>query len=418
MIVDPKSDRGSVAAGAGVRQVDTDRPSGHNPGMGARDINVLHVIGDDTPDSRLEALRALHTRPELGCQRIVRFGAARTDRTGFEGAERFEAPFGIGWLDRRPLSRWLAPTGRSVVHVWSPTALSWVLPWAKSDRRLGTTGRGGDYRLLVDLEFPLDVRRLARGISPLRQETGLRFVCPSDTLRRRLAEVGISPDDCALIRDSVDFSVVNAVRQSAVRGELRLREDDLLILILPPLRRETGALTAAWGAIILEQVRSGVRLIMPEGGREAGRISWLIESGGQGGMLGTPRRRYTVCELLAAADLAVYVPPADAPLGSVALAMAAGTPILASAVPATTELLAHGQNAWLCRADNPQDVARRLLQAVENPPQSQRQARLARSQAYQAFSRRRMIDQYLRAYENLFSNRRFAEGLEELVVLR
>jgi len=386
--------------------------------MSDSDLNVLHVVGTDTPPARLETLKALYARPDLGRQRIVRFPGHRLDYPGLGAIERRPLPFGLRWLASRRLRSAIPPTESPVLHIWSPMALAWLPPAAMSGKRAdGAKGRVRD-RLLVDLEVPLDSRRLASGLSRLRSEATLRFVCPTNTVRRRLAAIGLPTEECVLIRDSVDFAAIEAARGHDVRSRLGLSPEHTVVLVLPPVLHETGALVAAWATMLLGQVRPDVRLIVPDAGREVDRVARLVESCGHQWILRLVGRRFALCELLAATDLAICLPPGHAPLTGVAWAMATGRPIVASAVPATTELLVHGQNAWLCQADNPKDAARSLLQALENPQQSQRQAELARSQAFQLFGRLRMIEQYRRAYGNLLADRCIADGIEDAALIR
>ena len=386
--------------------------------MSSDDSNVLHVIGSDTPSARLEVLKVLRAQPGLGRQRVVQLGGGSVECTGLGAVERVPAPLGVGWLARRSLQDAVSPAGLTVVHIWSAKALEWVMPAAKRDQRLEPTERAPDYRLLMDVEFPVDFDRLASAFSWLWSEGRMGFVAPTVAVRKNLASVGVSPDDCVLIRDSVDFAAINAVSRSDVRSHLGLSAEDTAVLVLPPVLRETGASVAAWAALLLVQVRPNVRLVVPGVGREVDRVVRLIESCRHEWMLRTAGRSLASGELVAAADLVVYLPPGDAPASGLSWALAAGTPIVAAAVPATTELLTHGHNAWLCRADDPKAAARRMLQALEDRQQSENQGRLARSEVFGLFSRRRMIEQYRRTYETLLADRRVAGGVAESALTR
>jgi hypothetical protein len=380
-------------------------------------LNVLHVVGGDTPTARLDTLRALCARSELGYQRVVRIGAGDVDCAGLGKVERILTPLGVGWLARRSLESVLPSSGRMIVHIWSTKALEWVLPAVKSDACVEARG-GADYRLLMDVELPLDFGRLARGFSWLWSEGRMRLVCSTETARSRLLGAGISPNACVLIRDSVDFAAINAARGSDVGLDLGLSNDDAVALVLPPVLRGTGALLAAWASMLVAQVRPDLRLVVPGGGKEASRVVRMVEACRHEWILRQVDRRVALCDLLAASDLAVYLPTEDVSLTGLIWALAAGTPIVASAIPVTTELLAHGHNAWLCRANDPKDAARRMLQALENREQSQQQALLARSRVFGLFGRQRMIEQYRRVYENLLADRCASDGIEGNALIR
>jgi hypothetical protein len=54
-----------------------------------------------------------------------------------------------------------------------------------------------------------------------------------------------------------------------------------------------------------------------------------------------------------------------------------------------------------------------MLQALEQPEQSRRQAETARSQAFEVFGRQSMVEQYQRAYANLAAGRAAGEGIPD-----
>jgi hypothetical protein len=385
--------------------------------MSDRDLNLLHVVGNDTPASRLEVLGILRALPELGGQRVIQFGQGAIERAGLGDVERVAVPFGIDRFARRALEAAIPTTGRTIVHVWSGRALGWVRQTVRGAAR-GQSGLDPDrVRLLMEVELPLDSRWSANLVRQSSGQPGVRFVCPSRAAQRRLWASGVPPDQCALVRDSVDRTAIETAHRATMRRQLHLLPEHVGVLILPPVRRETGALIAAWGAMLLEHARPGVRLIVPGVSREAARVVRLVESCRLHRMLRAVGRRYALPELLAASDLAVYVPAKDASLSGVAYAMAAGRPIVAADVPVIRELLAPGRTAWLCEANNPREVCRRMLQALEHQPQSDRQAEAARAQADVAFGRRRMVEQYRRVYEDLFADRPLGDGLGDVALV-
>jgi glycosyltransferase involved in cell wall biosynthesis len=71
--------------------------------------------------------------------------------------------------------------------------------------------------------------------------------------------------------------------------------------------------------------------------------------------------------------------------------MAAGRTIVASEVPPMAALLEAGRTAWLCRPRDPQDGARYMLKALDEPVVSARLAAAAREKALALFSAPRMV---------------------------
>lgn len=121
-------------------------------------------------------------------------------------------------------------------------------------------------------------------------------------------------------------------------------------------------------------------------------------------------------DLLAASDLAVYLPSGNASLEGVAAAMLAGCPVVASAVAPIAELLTNGESAWLCAPDDPEDAARSMLLAIENAGQSRRQAEVARMCAAEVFSASRSLGQYQQMYQNLAARRPAGAGLAAIAL--
>ncbi|GEM_PF-1344953 len=375
---------------------------------------ITHLIGPDTPALRGEVLRALCDQPQPR-HRIIQWGPAPawattshqspplTEQERIEPDRTIHAPFGATWLGQRARDSLLAEIGTGVLHVWSLTALRWVAAGLGRAR----------CQVIVDIELPAALGRLASAIGSAWRDGRLCFVCPTDAARQQAVATGARSADCVLIRDCVDFARINAARSERVRKTLRLATTDVVLLALPPALPETATFTAAWGALLLAQVIPRARLIVPGRGREVERVRRLVASCRQEHVLRSPGMRFDLYALLAAADVALYLPPGGAPLAGMAAAMGAAVPIVATATPLTTELLRHGHNAWLTLSDQPRDICRRLLDAIENRAQSRRQADTARAQAYKVFSRRRLIEQYARLWSNVTAGEPPASGIDD-----
>ena len=65
----------------------------------------IHIIGADTPPARLDTLRILCARKNLGRQRVVRIGGGRLDETGLGKVTTLSAPLGIGRFGASSLRR-------------------------------------------------------------------------------------------------------------------------------------------------------------------------------------------------------------------------------------------------------------------------------------------------------------------------
>ena len=341
-------------------------------------------------------LRLLLDRPEVaGAQYVCHLSGGRILPLGVH-ATRVHAPAPLRWLQelalRRHLARlrlWDAPRP-AVIHAWSPLAAAWA-------RGLVT----GQRPLLVEVDPGDDLRQVARWSA-----TGtLALVCRSNALRDRLIQLGIPPVRIRCIRPPVASSPGAPARRAATRQMLRLSDDDRAVLVLPPLTRAGGGFVATWAALLAEKVRRDVHLILPADGPDTLRVRRLIEDCRHSWMVRWVPPHLPLGDTLAASDLAVFTPVADAPLFSVAAAVAAGIPVVATAVPTVRELLTDRQTAWLCRPGDPKDAARALLRALEHPDDSHRQAQQAQDHLGPLFTEETISGEYADAYARLTDRR-------------
>lgn len=387
------------------------------------------MVGADTPVWKLGVLEALCARSAQGQdsglearQTVVHVGRGAVPGPLPVPVVSVRAPFDLASLGARTLSRALDNLnddmrGPLVLHVWSATALAWCLPLAAAAERRGSRDQPQRRcRFLVEMDGARDAEPFGRRYRSRPAESRLAFACPTAIVRRRLLENGVATDDCTVIREFVDFAALNEARNQNVRAELGLDASDTVVAALPPVVSGSGSFNVAWATLLLSKMHPGVRLVVPGVGPEADRVQRLVDSV-RHREVARFVPRLSLPALLAAADLTVYLPEGDTPVTGLVWAMAAARPIIATAVPAVAELLAHGHNAWLCKPNSPKDAARRMLQALERPEESRRQAELARSQVFQVFGRQRMIEQYAQAYANVMAGREVGEGIRDSAMI-
>lgn len=180
------------------------------------------------------------------------------------------------------------------------------------------------------------------------------------------------------IHVEVDHSALDPARRPGVRQLLELDPADRALLVLPPVSRASGAFTAAWTGLLADRVFEHVRLLVPRAGPEVDRIARLMHSAKRRAILHLTGDRVGLADLVLACDAAMFLPAGSAPIDALVLAMAAGRPILATAVPCVTGLLVDGVNAWLCRPNDAKDATRRLVEILDGGPGVQKRCEAAR----------------------------------------
>lgn len=101
---------------------------------------------------------------------------------------------------------------------------------------------------------------------------------------------------------------------------------------------------------------------------------------------------------MAACD-ALLVPAVNEPFGRTLVeAMLVGTPVVAAASGGNIEAIEHGNTGLLAKADDPEDMAEKLIGLQQDPGLSARIAANARTHALQRFG----IDKHVRAIEEMY----------------
>jgi glycosyltransferase involved in cell wall biosynthesis len=86
-------------------------------------------------------------------------------------------------------------------------------------------------------------------------------------------------------------------------------------------------------------------------------------------------------------------------------AMAAGAPVVATAVGGTNELVIDGETGFLAPPTDTEALARRILDTLRNPEWSARMAAQGRRRALGQFSMRRMVESVERLYDEIEEER-------------
>jgi glycosyltransferase involved in cell wall biosynthesis len=113
-----------------------------------------------------------------------------------------------------------------------------------------------------------------------------------------------------------------------------------------------------------------------------------------------------------AADLYVHPAKADTFPTTVLEAMACGLPVVATSVGGIPEQVVEGETGSLVPAGDPEALAIRILELLNNAHRRQSMGRNAAVRAQQLYTRPRMIDAYLAWYEEILGGARARENLQ------
>ena len=234
---------------------------------------------------------------------------------------------------------------------------------------------------------PLEGRLLGAGVG--------RGIAVSQAIATSVDDVlGWPPRKLEVIRNGINVERLQQQRDPELRRELAAGSDDFVFLTTARLDPQKGL------DVLLRAARSveGARFLIAGVGAERARLERQADELGVGERVLFLGHRPDVPALLAASD--GFVLPSLFEGTSLALleAMAAGKPVVASAIPGTDELVVDGETGLLVPARDADALAQALRRIVAEPELSARLGAAARHKAETAHSAvsstRRVVDVY------------------------
>ncbi len=350
---------------------------------------LLDRLPSDRVESQLAAIDPLaRVRVARPGQRVVLFARR------FRPDSLYAAP---------RLRRYLDAHGIDMVHAWGLSAAKVAEAAASASAR----------PVLLTLFVPTLTRREAaflRGLPPTDRRPVL---CSSRTLRQQLLETGLPPDRCLVIRPGVDGDRIHRARASDLRARLGLTPENTLVVTPEPVARGAGHFAALWTTAIRSFLDPGIRVALPGVSREKDRLRRLIRQLDMTRILLDTDESVPHPDLVAVADLAVVAPAANVSTGTIAWAMAAGVPVIGTAVPCVAELITENRNGRLIDPAPAKRLATHLARLAGEPQALRRLAEVARTDADRLFRVCRYVEQMHRLYENLTHGRLAADGIDD-----
>jgi glycosyltransferase involved in cell wall biosynthesis len=292
--------------------------------------------------------------------------------------------------------QWTPGPGTSVVvYAWGEAALS-LLP-----------RREVVYPIVGVVNDPGEVHDVGATCRMLeRREATYLLACSSTHVGDQLLARRVPEGVVEQTPPGVDFGALRAADRDRIRQELDLLPTDRVLLAPTPPSRAGGQYEAVWATAVLYQIWRNVRLIVPGSFEKAGRVRRLAERCYCPEVFRLTGDQYSPAELLAASDMLVVPAVKAVPAGWLAWAMAAGVPVVGTAVPTIAELIQDEKTGFLAASAKPHALATRIRQAWEDVEARQRCVTAARDRAYSQFRLQKFIDAHLKIVEGLVTQDR------------
>ena len=349
-------------------------------------------------------MRILHVIQELetgGAERVVLTLATGSRKEGHEvaiaaapgglgpeaGGEQFELPLIERRISRLPAAAWAL---RRALKAWRPDVLHCHNPGMALVAGLATA-RGRTHAGLVTVHGVPDEDYSAA--ARLLRATGLPVVACGPGVEQGLAERGLR----------TELTIVNGIGPAPPPAERGRLEAELGVTFAPRLVVAVGRLAPiknhALAIDAVSQVPDATLLVVGEGPLRAQLERRLREAGLTERVVLTGVRR-DARAVVGAADAFVLSSIAEGlPLAALE-ALAAGTPVVATAVRGVRELVKDGESALLVPPGDAGALAGAVQSVLGDPPLAAR-LRAGGQQVAAGYTEDAMVDRYLRLYARI-----------------
>jgi len=336
------------------------------------------------------AVQLVPARPDFQTRRQVELiGRAVRSTFGLKTCTLHSAEGWVGAvrsfasLDRR------AVRSADFAHAWGAEALA--LAVVSGARRI----------VYSPVTFP--TRRAVGWLRSLLDHRDAHVVCTTSTMRRAYVERGVPLERCHLIRPAVDFARIKRRRVTQLRAALGFADTDVVLMACGESTPGASHATAIWAASILHQLDAKFRVLLWGQGSAVDLMRRFGDNVCSPGFVSVAQDRLEKTiefeDLLPAIDVVLVTPTTPQPTLAIATCMAAGLPIIATTSYTIAEMLEDRHTALLVPRPKPRDVARRVLDLIDDPGLQWSISDMAKTEAFEFFSVSRFSEQWRTVYD-------------------
>lgn len=256
----------------------------------------------------------------------------------------------------------------------------------------------------------LSDRRAHEWGTRLTHRLARRVLVNSEAIRDHLLAGGhVAPEKIVVIHNGLSAAAERAAldndsrpkQRAALLRELNLDEGAKLIGLVARLHPVKGHRYFIEAASRIAAVEPKAHFPLVGDGALRREIEEQAARLGVGDRVHLLGDRSAAALIAAGFDIAVSASLSEGLPNAVMEAMAAGAPVVATAVGGTSELVIDGVTGFLVPPADDDALARRILDALGNPERSARMASHARRRALSQFSMRRMVESVERLYDEI-----------------
>lgn len=235
-----------------------------------------------------------------------------------------------------------------------------------------------------------------------------RFVVVCDAVKKSLIrEKGVNPDKVVTVYNGIDIEAFDneANRHAVTREALQLEERDQMICTVANLTDVKGHHFLIKAFAQVRQTFPDTKLLLVGDGPLKLELQQLCESYGIRDRVLFLNSRSNVPALLRHADLCVLPSLTEGLSNALLEYMAAGKPVVATAIGGNVEVVVHGETGFLVPARDESSMAHYMRILLENQRLARQIGQAGRDRVSKDFSYGAMMSRYLTLYDNVCSER-------------
>ncbi len=237
--------------------------------------------------------------------------------------------------------------------------------------------------------------------------TANRIVTVCHAFARELSQItSVAIDEISVLHNSIDPQPPpHETEVQAVRSRFGIAQDESLVLAVGRLSREKahGELIAAFSSLCGSSPEANAKLLIVGDGPERGRLEAAADSFGCRKAVVFAGQQTDVWPLYFAADVFVLPSHSEGSPNVLLEAMAAGVPIVATAVGGVPEMVEDNQSALLVPSEDPQALAAAIARVLKDKDLAQRLAANASALVSSRYTTQNYVKALVKIYVKLLT---------------
>lgn len=280
-------------------------------------------------------------------------------------------------------------------HDYKTNLLAWCSRLANGTKALSTVhGWTGHSRRERYLYYPADKRVLAR--FP-------RLIAVSSEIRGELVRCGAAPNRIEVVLNGIDHRTFDRdpSKRPDVRRQLQIAEDEIVVGAVGRLEPQKRFEVLMQAMALVRRTRANVRLIIAGEGSSRGALEQAMRDLNLGSACRLLGHCSDVPAVHHAFDLFVQSSDYEGTPNAVLEAMALRTPVVATDVGGTAELMTHEVHGLIVRPNDPHLLATAIERAIQDPTTRRARVDAARDRVERELSFTRRMQRVEAVYDDL-----------------